>query len=407
MVYSGITNPAACRPTRRLILLGASGSVGTTTAAYLRQRPDIQLDALSVHSNIERLERLLLQYPSVRFAGITDEHAFDGAVRAGIEQRYPDVQFFRGDSGIVQLTQAAAAAGADTALTAVVGASGIAATMEALRCSLKVALANKETLVTAGPAIRATLNRGSGASILPVDSEHNAIFQLLQGLPPRHLRGIVLTASGGPFRDLPPSALRKVTRSEVLEHPTWSMGPKITVDSAGMMNKGLEIIEAHFLFSVPYEMLSACIHRRSVVHGMIETADGGFLLAASSPDMVFPVAHALSFPEAVPEPHPVAQRPTTWPELSFEAVDMERYPGFGICLAAGRTGGTAPAVLNAANEVAVELFLADELHFADIAPFVSSVLDRIPIEHGTDLGLFLEADRRARVAAREISRVAR
>ena len=402
-----LLNRTASRPTQRLLILGASGSVGTTTLNYLETRPDIALDGVSVHANTRRLEQLLQEFPTIHLACISDADVFDEARRTGLQARHPAVRFFRGEAGLCDITRAAAYEGTDTVLTAVVGACGIQATVAAIESSLKVALANKETLVTAGPAIRALMGgaarRGIGPCILPVDSEHNALFQLLLGTPEGHIRRLVLTASGGPFRDLPLDRVAHVTREEVLQHPTWNMGPKISVDSAGMINKGLEIIEAHFLFGVPYEKLAACIHRKSVVHGLLETTDGGFLLAASAPDMVFPIAHTLCYPDAVPVVHSAALSPPEWPALSFEDVDESRYPGYVLCLQAGRVGGTAPAILNAANEVAVELFLEERLRFADLAPFVASVLDRVAVEQGEELELFLDADRVARHASRQLS----
>ena len=408
MSLAPMLNRQACHPTRRLVILGASGSVGTTAIAYLALRPDIVLEGVSVHKNTERLEEVLHAHRSVRLAGISDGDAFATASDGGIRERHPNVHFFAGESGLIALTHAAAEAGADTVLTAVVGACGIQATVAALGASMKVALANKETLITAGPAIEALMQAaasrgGSGPSILPVDSEHNALFQLLHGTPAAHVRRLVLTASGGPFRDTAAADISRVTKDEVLQHPTWNMGPKITVDSAGMINKGLEIIEAHYLFGMPYEKLSACIHRKSVVHGMLETTDGGFLLAASAPDMVFPIAHALCYPDAVPEVHKSALLPREWPELVFEPVDEARYPGFRLCLAAGASGGTAPAVFNAANEVAVGLFLEDRLHFSEIAHFISTVMDLVPIQHGRELELFLDADHHSRRVAYEVS----
>lgn len=402
----GLVNSQNARPTERLVLLGASGSVGTTASRYLAGNPDIELTAVSVHSSVDRLTELLRLHPSIRRAAISDPLAYQRAVSAdGLREQFARVEFFCGDDGLVEMTRVAASDGADTVLTAVVGACGIRATIAAIEQGCKVALANKETLVTAGPAISALLAKGeqksSRASILPVDSEHNAIFQLLEGLRPDHLSRVILTASGGPFRDMDPAEIAGVSRAEVLNHPTWSMGPKITVDSAGMINKGLELIEAHFLFGIGYDQLTAFIHRDSIVHGMVETHDGGYLLAASAPDMIFPVAHTLRYPAPVSYRHASAQSAPQWPALRFEEVAPERYPGFTLCLAAGRAGGTAPALFNAANEEAVRLFLEGVLRFSQIPEMIGSVLDSIASESGTELELFLEADGRARRHVRE------
>lgn len=391
-----LINPGAARPSRNVCLLGASGSVGSTAIRYMRRNPAIQPEAVSVHRSTDLLRSLLREFSgSIRLAAVSDEGAF-GAGGEYLRAEFPSVRFFCGAAGIVEMVRESEA---DTVLTAVVGAAGIDATVEAVRGGRKIALANKETLVTAGPAIQreAEKARRAGAPVcfLPVDSEHNAAFQLLEGLDERRLHSLVLTASGGPFRDRTIDEIRNVSRDEVLNHPTWKMGPKISVDSAGMINKGLEIIEAHFLFDLAYDRLDVRIHRESYVHAMVRTTDGGMLLAASAPDMIFPVAQALCYPDAVPEEH-APNDCKDWPPLRFEAVDAERYPGFGLCLHAGRRGGTAPAILNAANEVAVQLFLDGRLLFHEIPEAIDAALHAVSIEDGDELGLFQEADRKAR-----------
>jgi len=387
--------------TRSLALLGASGSVGSTTLRYLRNLKkhsadaSISLDAVSVHRSTDLLYNVLHEFSSIRHVAITDDAAFDHASQS-IQSQYPNVNFWRGADGLVQMVEESLA---DTVLTAVVGASGIEPTMAAVRSHKKIALANKETLVTAGPAIvheaMKVAQSGRPVSFLPVDSEHNAAFQMLDQMQPGRLQKLILTASGGPFRDYTVDQVRQVSRKQVLDHPTWKMGPKISVDSAGMINKGLEIIEAHFLFDLQYDQLDARIHRNSYVHAMAKTSDGSMLLAASSPDMVFPVAHALHYPDPVPFEH-VADDVANWPALEFEFVSNEKYPGFSLCLEAGRRGGTAPAILNAANEVAVDFFLKDKIAFHQIPDLIAQSLDSIAIEDGAELGLFLEADKRTR-----------
>lgn len=411
-----LLNAGAARRTKSVVVLGASGSVGGSTLEFLQAAPEseIELAAVSVHGSVSRLREILNDFPRTKFATITSESAFD-AHSAALRRDHPGCVFFRGSDGALSMIEAAVAAGADTVLTAVVGAAGIQATMLALRLGVKIALANKETMVTAGPAIQALLeerHRAAAAAsvadqapvILPVDSEHNAIFQVIYGLRPDHLRRVILTASGGPFRDWPLADIGNVSREQVLNHPTWSMGPKITVDSAGMINKGLELIEAHFLFSIDYAQLDVLIHKDSYVHGMAETRDGGYLLCASRPHMVFPIAHALLYPDPVPSPHGMATAPPQWPELAFAEVEPVRYPGYALCRAAGEAGGTAPAVLNAANEEAVRLFLDDVIGFTGIPALIDAVLNRMPLNSGTDLEIFLEADRAARELARETAR---
>jgi 1-deoxy-D-xylulose-5-phosphate reductoisomerase len=419
-----LINAGAAERTRSVIVLGASGSVGGSTLEFLKACPeaDIKLAAVSVHASVDRLREILSSFPGTRFAAITSPGAFDEHA-AALRREFAAVEFFRGGDGALAMIEAAVGAGADTVLTAVVGAAGIQATMLALRLGVKIALANKETMVTAGPAIQAMIRAmgrptvgpeaggeapvGAGVKrpvILPVDSEHNAIFQVMHGLRPDHMRRVILTASGGPFRDWPIQKIQRVSRAEVLNHPTWNMGPKITVDSAGMINKGLELIEAHFLFTIPYAALDVVIHKDSYVHGMAETRDGGYLLCVSRPHMVFPIAHALLYPDPVPTAHAMATPPPTWPGLEFEEVQPERYPGYAICRAAGERGGTAPAILNAANEVAVSLFLDGVIGFTGIPKLIESVLDRLPVESGAELEIFLEADRAARELARQTAK---
>lgn len=398
-----ITNHQAAKPTRKLLVLGGSGSVGSTALEYLRQEPvDIDLTGVSVHASVDKLIAILEEF-SPPLAAISSVETYDRNIE-DLRVRFPDVTFFRGDPGLEDIIAAAHDLGCDTVLTAVVGACGIRATLAAVERGMKIALANKETLVTAGPVITeriAAMPRARRPAVLPVDSEHNAIFQLLLGLPDEHIRRVILTASGGPFRDRPAADLKHVSRAEVLDHPTWNMGPKITVDSAGMINKGLELIEAHYLFGVEYDRLDVLIHKHSLVHGMVATTDGAFLLSASQPNMVFPTAHSLHYPEPVPGPHPMATQPEQWAPLEFQPVSAEKYPGFALCQAAGRRGGTAPAILNAANEEAVALFLDDNIQFTEIPVLVDMVLDGLEIESGTELGLYLEADARARAHTRE------
>lgn len=411
-----LLNAAAARPSRSVIVLGASGSVGGSTLDFIKACPEagLTLAAVSVHGSVDKLRRILSEH-TVRRAAISSRSAFEEHV-AGLRLEYSDVTFYGGDAGMLEMIEASVADdGADTILTAVVGAAGIQATMLGLRLGLKIALANKETMVTAGPAIEALLRERLAAEtpercpvILPVDSEHNAIFQLIYALKPDHLKRVILTASGGPFRDWPLEKLKAgVDREQVLNHPTWSMGPKITVDSAGMINKGLELIEAHYLFSLPYDQLDVLIHKHSLVHGLAETTDGGYLICASRPHMVFPIAHALCYPARVPAAHECATEPQTWPGLEFEQVSEERYPGFSLCVRAGQTGGTAPAILNAANEEAVRLFLEGALTFHDIPRLIEHCLDEVPVEYGTELEIFLEADRQARDVAGEAARLRR
>lgn len=386
--------------TRRLVILGVSGSVGSTAVDYLKLHREIELVAFSVHSSVDRIHILLKEF-SVKHVSITSPGVFDEEI-AHLQTMYPRVKFYRGSEGIMEMISTV---DCDTVLTGIVGSAGIEATICSLRLGKKIALANKETMVTAGPAIEKLIldlaSQGILPTIIPVDSEHNTIFQLLQGVSEDSLEKVILTASGGPFRELELDKLSTVTKEEVLNHPTWSMGPKITVDSAGMINKGLEIIEAHHLFSVPYSQLGAMIHRHSIVHGMVTTTDGGYLLGAANPGMVFPIAHALHYPAKVPEKHAIARDPTTWPPLSFEEISAERYPGYFLALQCGETGGTHPAIFNAANEVAVDLFLRGRIGFVDVFRLIQKTVEKLNPEYGTELGLYLSADEEARKKTRE------
>ena len=382
------------QPTQSLCLLGASGSVGGTTIRYLKRVPGIRLESVSVHSSLEKLQQLLQEFRP-ELACISHEDAFDYGID-DLKSQFPAVRFFRGADGLVEMVQESRA---DTELTAVVGACGIRATVAGIESGKKIALANKETLVTAGPAIQAhqafAKNSSSTACIVPVDSEHNSLFQLLEGQNLDHVHRIVLTASGGPFRDWTAEQIQKARREEVLNHPTWTMGPKITVDSAGMINKGLELIEARFLFSCEPEQLDVRIHRNSIVHSMIQLKDGSFHLSCSQPDMIFPVAHTLHYPESVPRAHPEMSFPEAWPALSFEMVD-ERFPGFMLCRKAMAAGGTAPAILNAANEVAVDAFLKDRISFSQIPETIDRALQSMPIQQTTELEELIAADEKTR-----------
>ncbi len=390
--------------TRRLIILGASGSVGGTALSFVRTlsllKPSdpITLTGISVHSSVNTLRKILSEF-SPKYACITHPETAAEHMES-LKAEFSGVLFFSGEAGVLaMLSEAAATENCDTVLTAVVGSSGIRATVKSIELGFKIALANKETLVTAGPAIQALLKKmGDRAPcIMPVDSEHNSLFQLLQGKDQAHIKRIILTASGGPFAQLPLSEIRSMGVNQVLSHPTWQMGPKITVDSAGMINKGLEVIEAHYLFGAPYDTgIGVYIHRKSIVHSMIQMKDGSYQLGASAPDMIYPVAHALLYPEPLPVLHEISTDPPSWPALEFADVSLERYPGFRMALEAGRTGGTAAALFNGANEAAVSHFLKGIIGFTDIPALIEMVLNTVSPEYGEEAGLYTEADARAR-----------
>jgi 1-deoxy-D-xylulose-5-phosphate reductoisomerase len=300
--------------------------------------------------------------------------------------------------GAQSLERVASAAECAIVMAAIVGAAGLQPTLAAARAGKRVLLANKEVLVMAGPLFMATAQR-SGAQLLPIDSEHNAVFQCLSGHSKADVRRIVLTASGGPFRTLAAERLAGVTPEEACAHPTWAMGRKISVDSATLMNKGLEVIEASWLFELPPERIEVVVHPQSIVHSLVEYVDGSVLAQLSNPDMRVPIAHAMGFPERIAS----GAQPLDFAlmkSLSFERPDSIRFPCLELAYAALRAGGTAPAVLNAANEVAVEAFLSRRASFTSIPRVIEQTLERVPAAPARDLGAVLAADEQARRVAR-------
>lgn len=371
-----------------LSILGATGSVGASTLDVMGRHPDrYRAHALTAHKGAAKLLELCRQHRPAWavLSGLREDSGLRSQfAAAGVELLF----------GPGALEEVAAASGCDAVMAAIVGAAGLPATLAAARAGKKILLANKEALVMAGPLFMATV-RESKALLLPIDSEHNAVFQCLAGNPRQAVRRIVLTASGGPFRAWPLERLRGVTPEQACAHPNWAMGRKISVDSATMMNKGLEVIEARWLFDVEPGALEVLIHPQSIVHSMVEYVDGSVIAQLSNPDMRVPIAHALAYPERVPS----GVRPldlAALQSLSFEPVDGQRFPCMQFAYRALREGGTAPAVLNAANEVAVESFLAGALPYTAIPGLIGQTLDAVPAGPATDLASILEADARAR-----------
>ncbi len=339
-----------------LVLLGATGSIGESALDVVADLGDrFCLVGLSCHRRWRELARIS-ERSGVEAVAIADEAAWREARDAGA---FRESECLRGPEGVTELARWDTAA---VVLNGIVGAAGLPATLAALEAGKRVALANKESLVVGGELVMRAA-RGGGL-LQPVDSEHNAIWQLLRDRPREHVRRIVLTASGGPFRELPRSRLQDVSPEQALAHPTWSMGPKITVDSATLANKGLEIIEAHHLFGLDYDRIDVVIHPQSIVHGLVECVDGTLFAELSEPDMRGPIRAALTWPERVPAGEPADL--TRLSGLTFEDPDPERFPALGIARAAGKAGGTAPAVFNAVNEVAVSAFLAGRIGFPQI-----------------------------------------
>ena len=372
---------------RNVVLLGATGSIGQSACRVARDLPDrVRIVGMSGFRNMPRLaEEANRLRPEV--LAVPDAEA-EAELRTKLD--YAPARIFTGAEGLVSL---AAWPGADMVLVAIVGTGGLRPTLAALEAGKDIALASKEVLVMAGEMVMATARR-HGRRILPVDSEHNAIFQCLEGRDTRHVRRLILTASGGPFRAWPAEQLRAVTRQEALRHPTWRMGEKITIDSATLFNKGLEMIEARWLFDVDITHIDVVIHPQSIVHSMVEFVDGSVLAQMSHSDMRFPIQYALTWPDRIAGTLP----PLEWAKLGkldFEEPRYDVFPALDLARQAAERGGAAPAVLNAANEVAVAEFLAGRIAFPRIWEIVAAVLDGTE-GAADDLDALLEADRRAR-----------
>jgi 1-deoxy-D-xylulose-5-phosphate reductoisomerase len=373
-----------------LAILGATGSIGASTLDVAARHPGrYRVFALSAHASAEPLAELCRRHRP-RYAVLSGI-----AENAGLRRRFADLGtelLF----GAAALEAIAAHAETDTVMAAIVGAAGLASTLAAASAGKRVLVANKEALVMAGPLVM-RVARESGAQILPVDSEHNAVFQCFSGK--KFVEKIVLTASGGPLRAAPLESFGSVTPDQACAHPNWSMGRKISVDSATMMNKGLEVIEARWLFDLAPERIEVLIHPQSIVHSLVEYADGSVIAQLSTPDMRVPIANALAYPERI-ESGAKRLDLAAVKSLTFEKPDLARFPCLGLAYAALQAGGTAPAVLNAANEIAVEAFLAGRLAFTGIAGVIADTLSALPAAPAQDLAQIIEADASARHSAR-------
>ncbi|WP_295626899.1 1-deoxy-D-xylulose-5-phosphate reductoisomerase [uncultured Intestinimonas sp.] len=372
---------------RRISLLGSTGSIGRQTLD-VAVACGFSVAALTAHRSGALLEEQARRFQPELAVCV------DPAAAADLKVRLADTPV-RVASGPEGLLEAAALPSADTVVTAVVGVAGLEPTLAAIRAGKRIALANKETLVCAGELVMDQAE-AHGAEIVPVDSEHSAIFQCLQGCRDRgEVRRLILTASGGPFFGWSREALAGVTPAQALKHPNWSMGAKITVDSATLMNKGLEYIEAMRLYRMPPEKISIVVHRESIVHSLVEYCDNAVLAQLGAPDMRLPIQYALTWPERTPGPAQPLDL-LNCPSLTFQAPDYDAFPCLGLALEAARTGGTATAVLNGANEAAVALFLEEKLSFPGIAERVGLALERLPVVQKPSLEEILEADRAAR-----------
>ncbi|MFM9267790.1 1-deoxy-D-xylulose-5-phosphate reductoisomerase [Tychonema sp. BBK16] len=377
---------------KAITLLGSTGSIGTQTLDIVAQYPEqFRIVGLTAGRNVTLLAQQIRQFrPEI--VAIGDENKLE-ELKSAIADIDPQPIILAGETGVVEVAKYG---DAEAVVTGIVGCAGLLPTIAAIQAGKDIALANKETLIAGGPVVNPLIEK-HGVKILPADSEHSAIFQCLQGVLPGSLRRIILTASGGSFRDLPIEKLAGVTVADALKHPNWSMGQKITIDSATLMNKGLEVIEAHYLFGMDYDDIDIVIHPQSIIHSLIELQDTSVLAQLGWPDMRLPLLYALSWPERI---H------TDWKtfdlvkagDLTFREPDHKKYPCMQLAYAAGRAGGSMPAVLNAANEQAVALFLDEKIQFLDIPKLIEKACDKHRLDNCQSPGLddILAADQWAR-----------
>jgi 1-deoxy-D-xylulose-5-phosphate reductoisomerase len=348
-------------------LLGATGSIGTQTMDIIREHKEyFSLVAMSIGRNLPLARKMIIEF-SPKLVSTIEKN--DAEI---LQAEFPNVTFSYGDKGI---NDVAVYDKADILVNAVTGSVGLQPTLQAIEAKKTIAIANKETLVTAGHLVMDAAKKHQ-VSILPVDSEHSAIFQCLQGENKKNIEKIILTASGGSFRDRTREELKNVTVKEALNHPNWSMGAKITIDSATMMNKGLEVIEAHWLFNLPYEQIDVLLHKESVIHSMVEFHDSSVIAQLGSPDMRIPIQYALTYPERISLPSAKKLDLVQIGKLHFQQMDLDRFRCLKYAYEAGKAGGSYPTVLNAANEAAVAAFLSGQIKFLQIEDLVEESLNR-------------------------------
>ncbi|MBN2314483.1 MAG: 1-deoxy-D-xylulose-5-phosphate reductoisomerase [Sedimentisphaerales bacterium] len=381
--------------TKQIAILGSTGSIGRNALRVIETLgPHYQVTALSAHNNVRLLARQAERYKPECVA-VTNPDRVESFRDLNPD---PDIEILAGPEGLIQIAELE---GVDTVITAVVGAAGLPAVLAAARKGKRLAIANKEPLVIAGELLKKE-TQINGAAILPVDSEHSAVFQALQSGRHEEVERIILTASGGPFRQASAEEFENVTLEQALAHPTWDMGPKITIDSATMMNKALEIIEAHWLFDMPVEKIEVLIHPESIVHSLVEFVDGSVIAQLGEPDMCLPIQYALTYPARVAGIAP-RLRLEEMGKLTFEKPDLQMFRALPLAYDVARTGGTAAVVFNAANEAAVEEFLAGRIKFVNIIELIEHCLDKHDVKTTVSLEELLEADAWAR---REVTSLA-
>ena len=372
---------------KNLVVLGSTGSIGTQTLDVVREHPDLfHVSVLVANRSDELLEKQIEEFQP-QLAVLSDEEAYNR-----LRQRYSGKTELAG--GRQAVIEAAAYPEAQVVVTSLMGFAGLEPTLAALEAGKDIALANKETLVVAGELVMAKAKE-LGRAILPVDSEHCALFQCLQGQDRKAVEKLILTASGGPFRGRKAEELTNVSKKDVLAHPTWNMGQKITVDSASLVNKGLEVIEARWLYDVSYDQIQVVVHPQSIVHSMVQYQDGTVMAQLGCTDMRLPIQYALTYPDRVASRFPRVDFYELG-KLTFEKPDMETFRGLKLAFEAGRTGGTMPCIMNGANEVAVEAFLKGQAGFLDIYRLIEKAMEAGQVEYKPDLEQLLAADKWAR-----------
>jgi len=377
---------------RTIVLLGSTGSIGRSTLDVIDAHPGaFELKALAAYSSADILLEQYRRYHPEYLCLVREDRA--DWLRDQLKDE--PVELLVGEEQLVKL----AALEVDLVVNAVVGAAGLLASLETVNRGGVLALANKESLVAGGPLFPEIMKR-TGAKILPIDSEHSALWQALASGKESEIRRLIITASGGPFRTWPIEKFESITPAQALNHPTWKMGPKITIDSATLANKGLEVIEAVALFRVPVERVSVVVHPQSIIHSMVEFVDSSIIAQISNPDMRLPICYALFWPDRV-ESEFGRLEPAALTDLTFEEPDLQRFGALRLAFEVARTGGTAPAVFNAANEIAVEAFLKEHIKFTEITDIIENTVNTVPIVSKPQLDDVLAADRAARTAARE------
>ena len=375
-------------------LLGATGSIGCSALDVIRQHSErFSLHSAAAHSNVQKMAEISKEYPNAKLALFDKNSALE-------LKRVTGKNVLSGMEGLLELVSEC-----DLVLNGLTGSVGCEPTLKAIECGKKIALANKETLVMAGAIIKEALKKNPASQITPVDSEHNAIFQCLAGRGTAEVETLLITASGGPFRELPAEKFAQITLKDALNHPVWSMGKKITIDSASMMNKGLEIIEAHFLFDIPYEQIKVVVHPQSIVHSLVQFRDGSLMAQLGAPDMRIPILCAMAFPERLP----LETKRINLPEiqkLTFSEPDFKKFPCLSLAYEAGKAGGTRAAVLNAANEILAGAFIQEKISFLDIPRGIEHCLAKIEEQSGElNLEKILFVDFSAREEARKFAKL--